>query len=157
MIGKRYLRETHFLCDALQESFIAIFRNLRTYDINKSGFKTWSGRIMINNCLKFNERISKSTVELQIEVHEQRLEPTAIEKMDEQALLQWLQKMPYQYYEIFSLHVVDGFSHDEIAKMIGVSSALSRKRLSRARAWIKKNTKNDENTSTNFRHLISML
>ena len=34
------------------------------------------------------------------------------------------------------LFVVEGFSHDEIAAMLGISTELSRKRLARARAWI---------------------
>lgn len=148
MVGRRYLRTEHYLQDVLQESFVSIFKNLRQFDLHRASFKTWSCRIVINNCLKYNARVDKSTIELVVKAHEQSVEASVMESMNQEELLTWLQQMPFQYYEVFNLHLVDGFSHDEIAKMIQISPALSRKRLSRARAWIKKRTSLYESTST---------
>lgn len=46
--------------------------------------------------------------------------------------------MPEGYFEVFNLFVIDGYSHEEIASMLNISEGLSRKRLSRARNWLKK-------------------
>jgi RNA polymerase sigma factor (sigma-70 family) len=48
----------------------------------------------------------------------------------------FLKTMPEKYYDVFMLFVVDGFSHEEIAKLLRLNEALSRQRLSRARAWL---------------------
>ncbi|MCB0526059.1 MAG: sigma-70 region 4 domain-containing protein, partial [Saprospiraceae bacterium] len=51
-------------------------------------------------------------------------------------LLRYLKKMPANYFEVFNLYVLDGYSHEEIAQMLDIEPALSRKRLSRARMWL---------------------
>lgn len=139
MIGKRYLRNEAELKDVIQETFIHIFKNLRQFDVRKASFKTWSTKIAINNCLKLNAKNNRSnTVELIVDLHEPKIEPDVIDTFTNEELLLWLKKMPFQYFEVFNMYVIDGFSHDEIAKLLNIESSLSRKRLSRARAWVKK-------------------
>ena len=139
MIGKRYLRNDAELKDVLQDSFVHIFKNLVQFDVQKSSFKTWATQITINNCLKYNARNHRTgTVELIVNLHDKSIEPNAIKTLTNDELVAWLKKMPFQYFEVFNLYIIDGYSHDEIAKMLGISSVLSRKRLSRAKEWLKK-------------------
>ena len=46
--------------------------------------------------------------------------------------------MPEGYFEVFNLYVIDDYAHEEIAQLLNITEALSRKRLSRAKAWLKK-------------------
>ena len=46
--------------------------------------------------------------------------------------------MPNDYFKVFNLHIIDGYSHQEISVFLKISQELSRKRLSRARVWLKK-------------------
>lgn len=137
LIAKRYLRGEAGLKDILQDSFLQIFSKLHQYDSAKASFKTWSTRIVINNCLKRNERQVRLAEEVfSPEEHTSAIAPEALRKLNEQELLDWLRNMPRDLHTVFLLHVVDGFSHQEIASMLNISAASSRQRLSRARKWL---------------------
>ncbi len=139
LICRRYLRNTSDIQDVLQDVFIKIFKNLEQFDINKASFKTWSTRIAINTCLDSNAKYArKFTDELIVDLHDSFTGSDIIENMSVEALLTWLKKMPFQYFEVFNMFIIDGFSHEEIAQALGITQSASRKRLSRARIWIKK-------------------
>ena len=147
----RYLVNDTDVKDVLQETFINIFKNLNQFDVQKASFKTWTTKIAINNCLKCNAKNSKLSIEeLVIDIHESTVDPTIIENISNEELLTWLKKMPQPYFEVFNLHVIDGFSHKEIAKLLDIESSLSRKRLSRAREWLKKRLHTDNEIQFNF-------
>ena len=46
--------------------------------------------------------------------------------------------MPSEYYEVFNLYIIDGYSHKEIASILDIREELSRQRLVRGRKWIQK-------------------
>lgn len=122
----------------LQETFISLFKNLNQFDVHKASFKTWATRIAINYCLKANEKGKRNvTQELVLPIHEPQLDPTVLGKLSNEELLLWMKKIPENYYAVFNLFVVDGFSHQEIAKILRIDESLSRQRLSRGKAWLK--------------------
>lgn len=138
-ISQRYLKNDSDKKDVLQETFINIFKKLHQFDAARASFKTWATKILINNCLKKNQQYKKApTQELIVELHDYHLAADSIDDLSDSELLRWVKKMPQQYYEVFNLFIVEGFSHAEIAKMLEIEEALSRQRLSRARAWLKK-------------------
>lgn len=144
VICKRYLYNESDLKDVLQDAFINIFKNLHQFDLNRASFKTWITTIAINSCLKKNSKNSRSlTQELIIGVHEPEISPAAIENLSNEEIMTWLKKMPKQYFEVFNMYVIDGFSHPEIAQVLGIEESLSRQRLSRSRAWLKKRLPSD--------------
>jgi len=137
-VCKRYLRNNTDIQDALQESFVNVFKSIESYDASKSEFHTWATRITINCSLKLNARHYKFESEQLPEDSPQLSRiPCVIEKMDNEELLNYLQKMPEAYLTVFNLNIVDGYSHKEISEILGIHESLSRKRLSRAKTWIR--------------------
>ncbi len=133
----RYLNYTEERQDTLQEAFIKIFTNINQFDPSRSQFKTWAVKITINCCLKCNVKAAKNdTQEFLPEQNSQTVTPKVLEKLSDEDLQNFLKTMPQKYYEVFNLHIIDGFSHKEIAALLNIEEALSRKRLSRARAWL---------------------
>ena len=65
------------------------------------------------------------------------IQPDVIRKMDLEDLVQTLTAMPTDQHRVFHLHLVDGFSHKEIGKMLNITPDVSRQRLAKARRWIK--------------------
>jgi RNA polymerase sigma-70 factor (ECF subfamily) len=63
-------------------------------------------------------------------------QPEVLAKLDAEGLLERLKALPRDQYDVLILHAVDGYSHDEIAVMLKITSITSRKRLSRAKQWI---------------------
>jgi len=136
---RRYLWDKNDLKDALQESFIAIFKNLKQYDVNKASFKTWSSRIAINTCIYLNKQNKRrASEELIINLHEPVINPEVIDNLSSEEVLNYLKQMPFPYLQVFNLFILDGFSHQEIAEMLEIKVTLSRKRLARAKEWIQK-------------------
>lgn len=139
VVSKRYLKDSTYTSDVLQEIFILIFTKIEQYDSAKGAFKTWAVRITINCCLKHNQKFSKAIVqELIPSQHGKTILPEVLNKYSDEEIMRFLKKMPEQYFQVFNLYELDGFSHKEISEVVGITEALSRKRLSRAKAWIEK-------------------
>lgn len=138
-ITKRYIRNQCFVKDVLQESFIKIFNKLETYDHNKATLKTWAAKIAINESLNYNKRkIGAPKEEIGEEAHTIFVYPKIVAELSNQDLLSILKQMPTGYFEVFNLSVIDGYKHEEIAEMLNISTASSRKKLSRSKDWLKK-------------------
>ena len=138
-VANRYLRDTSYMKDALQESFIKIFKNIGKYDSSKAPLNKWSAKIVVNCCLNYNERkIGIPNEEFEADQHVIAIPPSILQNFSDEHLLYILKQMPTGYFEVFNLFAIDKYRHDEIACMLGINEALSRKRLSRARNWLKK-------------------
>ncbi len=138
-VVQRYLSDSSYSLDILQETFIKIFNNLSSYDAKKSPFKNWAAKIAVNHCINFNQRTrSKWTEPLEMNVHEITLQAKEVDAFSDEFLLILLKHMPPQLYNVFNLYVIDEYSHAEIAVMLSINEANSRKILSRAKQWLKK-------------------
>jgi len=121
-----------------------VFGGIETsYDQSKGDLKAWIRRIAINHCLKQNQRYRK-VYELDESKLTTAISPKIFYAFSNEALLHLLEKMPGYYREVFNLFVIDGFSHKEIGALLEISEQVSRKRLSRAREWLKKSFKREE-------------
>jgi len=140
-IASRYLRNNQFVLDVLQESFVRIFLDIDQYDSNKGDINSWATKIVINKSINYNNRIiGLHTFEIENDEIVEMPNDLSEENHDKESLLKILNKMPRGYFEVFNLYVIDGYDHQEIASILGISAELSRKKLSRARAWLKKGT-----------------
>ncbi|HAK77267.1 MAG TPA: hypothetical protein DCM71_10245, partial [Runella sp.] len=95
----------------------------------------------VNQCLQYLRDQQKQkyiTDYLQHEV-ENNEESTYEEKQDfsESELLAVINQLPEHHKMVFNLYVIDGFSHAQIAKELGISEGTSKSHLARARKRIK--------------------
>lgn len=137
-VSLRYMYQRDDVKDVLQEAFVLIFKNIDKYDPQKSPFHKWAVKITINATLNYNRKVITNQEEFVIETHDIPQIPKVLKNMSDEASIWLLKQMPLSYFEVFNLNIIDGYDHNEIAKMLNISVALSRKRLSRAREWLKK-------------------
>lgn len=141
-VATRYLRDTSYVKDVLQESFVKIFRSIEKYDPNKAPLKNWAARVVINTALNYNDRvIGTPDEELNVEAHDHSELPEVLANLTDDRLLAILKEMPKGYFEVFNLYVIDGYNHKEIADLLGTTEGSSRKRLSRAKNWLERQRK----------------
>ena len=57
--------------------------------------------------------------------------------MNELDLLNLINQLPNQYRIVFNLYAMEDYSHEEIAKTLGISVGTSKSNLSRARQWLR--------------------
>ena len=135
-ICRRYTGgDNHHAQDALQETFINIFKYLHTY--NSSGsFEGWIKRIAVNCCLTFQRKIRPIhfAEESEMERITETVIPDVYSSLGKEALLDLIKELPESYYLVFNLYVIEGYDHSEIGKMLDISASTSRSTLSRARA-----------------------
>ncbi len=124
--------------DHLQESFIKIFTNIKKYRFEGS-FEGWMRRIVVNTIIatfrKKNpvyfvdsiEDIAKDTPD--INEH--------IEIVNKKELLSFIEELPPKYKLVFNLYALEGYSHQEISDILGISVGTSKSNLSRARKILK--------------------
>ena len=134
----RYARNRDEAAEILNDGFFKIFTKLETFDRDRP-FKTWLGRVMINTALDQYRREAKHQVHEDIHSAENAVSENedAVSHLAYQELIDMVQQLPPAYRTVFSLAVLDGYTHEDIAHELGISVGASKSNLSRAREKLK--------------------
>lgn len=122
-----------------QISLIQIFRKLERFSFNSS-LSTWAFRIATNQCL-MSFRVKKEKLTDSLADHDHILDiasPRTFSTGDKILLEQALKQMPRGYKQIFYLHDVEGFDHEEVAKILKISVGTSKSQLHKARLKLRR-------------------
>ena len=129
----RYTRSREEGKEILNDGFLKVFTKLETYDSSRS-FKTWLSRIMINTALDHYRQEVRRDIFDDVEAGEMvSVDETVISKLSHEELVGLIQKLTPSYRIVFSLNVIDGYTHEEIAEQLKISVGASKSNLSRAR------------------------
>lgn len=141
----RYFNNPEDAMDALQESFLKIYRSLGTFK-GESSFQTWVYRIVANTCCdmlrKKKARITTESLvkmdgedEYTLEIMDESMGPEerAIHQELTGYILHYLEKLPLEQKEIIVLRDIQGFSYEDIAEILHINPGTVKSRISRAR------------------------
>jgi len=149
MIYERYHRRTYSLClrmtnsqteaeDLTQEVFIQLFRKAGSFR-GDSAFSTWLHRLTVNQVLMHFRRrsVKNEKTSEDGEMPEQTVSGTAnpnkMQVVDRIALKKAIAELPNGYRKVFILHDVEGYEHEEVARMLRISVGTSKSQLHKAR------------------------
>ena len=130
----KYSRNYEDAQDNLQDGFIIIFKKIEQFS-GKGSFEGWAKRILVNNALlrfkdiRFLEILDDNIADVELEIDDETI------SLD--YLLQIIQELPDHYRIVFSLYVLDGYSHKEISEMLKISTGTTKSNLYRARLILK--------------------
>lgn len=134
----RYARSQDEAAEILNDGFFKIFTKLETFDRERP-FKTWLGRVMINTALDQYRREARH--QTHNDIHEAEnvaaISEDAVSRLAYQELIEMVQQLPPAYRTVFSLAVLDGYTHEDIGKELNISVGASKSNLSRAREKLK--------------------
>jgi RNA polymerase sigma factor (sigma-70 family) len=119
--------------DILQDTFIIIFEKIHQFKF-KGSFEGWCKRIAVNTALQRYRGIKVFDLVNQDQLED--LEAVEIEESDDvplKKLLVMVQELPERYRLVFTMYVMDGYSHNEIAEMMKITIGTSKSNLARAR------------------------
>ncbi|MBK8698753.1 MAG: RNA polymerase sigma factor [Saprospiraceae bacterium] len=127
--------------EVLNDSFLKVFNNINDYDPSKP-FEAWFRIIIIRTAINHYRKHSKDVQWSPIEDHVTVLEirdscDEEIIDMTPEEVLKLVQQLPPAYRMAINLYAVEGYSHQEIAKNLGISVGTSKSNLSKARAKLK--------------------
>lgn len=136
---RRYLGDNEEAKDLMQESLIQALEKIQTFDGSKGSLHGWISRIAINKALNQIKRKRWRTVSLDTWAPDTIPEPTEaeMETIPEEKLLEWIARLPDLRRAVFNLYCIDGYSHKEIGKMLGISEKGSAGVLAKARKQLK--------------------
>ena len=130
-----------------QDVFLQVFRKIHTFR-GDSAFSTWLHRLSINTVLMRLRRKTVSETPLEGTHHGEEfdeprrefgaLDPSLMSSVDRMNLERAISKLSPGYRQVFELHDVQGYDHNEISAMLGMSIGNSKSQLHKARARLRR-------------------
>lgn len=129
----RYAGNAEEAEDILQEGFIKVFRKLSSYR-GEGSFEGWVRRIFVNTAIEYYRK--KTYLQPITEHEEATVEGNALSVLDslaEKDIINLVQQLSPGYRTVFNMYVVEGYTHKQIADLLGISEGTSKSQLSRAK------------------------
>lgn len=131
------VKNEHDTQDILQETFITYMRTNKHFE-SEEHKKAWLIKVSQNKCKDFL-RFHKRHQHVPIESVEETLDLYQTFPLAEQVEFDFIWNLDVKYRSVILLHYMEGYSMEEVAKMLNITLGAARKRLQRARAELKKN------------------
>ncbi len=133
-IALRYADSRDQGVSILNDAFVKVFDNIRKYEPDRP-FKPWLRKIIINTAIDHFHRNKKNLLWSDYEVMENSMseEENITAGISYQEIVQMMQELTPAYRTVFNLYVIEGFTHEEIARMLGISVGTSKSNLAKAK------------------------
>jgi RNA polymerase sigma-70 factor (ECF subfamily) len=138
-IALRYTPSDDDAKDVLQDAFLKIFDSIGQYS-RKGSLRAWMTRIVINQALNLYQFRNRQVMENYDDYEDGLMDKSVIEPdmLTHEILLGFIQDLSDGYRMVFNLCEIEGYSHDEIAKMMGCSASTCRSQLFKAKNILRK-------------------
>lgn len=138
-VGFRITRNEADAEDVLQEAFISAFRNLESYR-GDATFGAWLKRIVVNKAINVLNKKKHETIpddNEQWDIAEEEAPPEYREGLTVDRVRNGIERLPDGYRTVLSLYLLEGYDHQEIGEILGISESTSKSQLNRAKAKLK--------------------
>ncbi len=133
--------------DIVQEGFVKVFEKIDGFD-DKGSFEGWLKRVFVNMCLdnirkkkmqflSINEGSNEDYLLGGSDAEEEE-ENKLLASIGRDNLLKAIQELTPVYRAVFNMHVIEGYTHAEIAEYLNVSEGTSKSNLFKAKKKLKK-------------------
>ncbi len=146
----RYARNHQEAEELVNEGFVKLFRNLHRFDVDRhsdmfNALRGWFKRILINTCIDQYRKNQHDAVSLAVpDDHDQipDTQATAADMLSYKEIVEAVRQLSPSYRSVFNLFAIEGMTHEEISRQLGISVGTSKSNLSKAREKLKKIIKN---------------
>lgn len=123
--------------DILQDAFIKVFRKLNTYYFD-GPLEGWIRRIIVNTAIELYRK-RKREKEVFIEYHNSTppVFSEILDKVGSNEIIKLVNQLPKKASLVLKLYAIEGYSHIEISKQMGITVGTSKSQLNRARTILK--------------------
>ncbi|MGQ8337764.1 RNA polymerase sigma factor [Sunxiuqinia sp. A32] len=129
----RFANNQNEAVEVLNDGFFKAFTNIDKYD-EKWAFKAWLSKIMQNSSIDYYRSNLRWSRMEELEQSDLSMNDAVVEgQLGYEDLLSMVQQLPPTYRLVFNLYAIDGYSHEEISKIVGISIGTSRSNLFKAR------------------------
>ena len=133
----RYMKDQQEAEDVFQEGMIKVYNKLNTWK-GEGPLGGWMRQIFIHcalNQIKTNQKHFMQDIDSIFPPENQEI--NIISQLQTDAILKLIQQLPIGYRTVFNLFSIEGYSHAEIAAMLGVTESTSKTQFLKAKAKLK--------------------
>ncbi len=137
-VAMRFLKNADDAEDVLQESFIKAFQKIHQFEGDVS-FGAWLKRIVINKSIDFLKTKKDKMVALdEGYMHIQEDEDWAVDDgISVEEVREGIERLPEKYKYVVMMFLLEGYDHNEIAQVLGLTPSNCRTRLLRGKGLLK--------------------
>ncbi len=143
----RYMGDSMAAEDVLQDGFVTLFSKLDSFS-GVGSFEGWARKIFVNTALMSLRKsdVLKGSAEVEVAGGMESQGVTALQTIGYKEIMRMVAELPPGFRTVFNMYVVEGYSHKDIADILGISENTSRSQLQRARVLLQAKIKkmNDE-------------
>lgn len=146
----RYVKDRMEAEHVMVGGMVKVFKNVHQFK-EEGSFEGWIRRIMVNESLMYLRKNKNMALNMDIDsVKEEPNYEAIAESVGTDELMAMIMELPVGYRTVFNLYAIEGYKHDEIAEMLGISSGTSKSQLNRARKQLQKQLLDIENELKNM-------
>jgi RNA polymerase sigma-70 factor (ECF subfamily) len=142
----RYICDEDEARDAMHDGFVILFDKIKKFD-RKGSLEGWIRRLFINICLEKLRKLDKMKYQSIYNDEDEDLQiiddsmSDAYNQMEAKELMNLIRELPTSFRNVFNLYTIEGYSYNEVAKILGITPATVRSHYSRARNLLQKKIK----------------
>ncbi|MCW3127667.1 MAG: rpoE [Bacteroidetes bacterium] len=145
----RYSADRQQAMEVLNTAFMKVFTSIKDYkQKDNTGIEAWIHRIMVNTAidhLRSEIRHRHGDIDHSIYIEETT---DIVSDMSTDEIMAMVNALSPAYRAVFNLHVVEGYSHPEIAAMLGINEGTSKSNLAKAKMKLRKMIEINRSTKT---------
>lgn len=137
---RRYVKSPEDAEETMLNGFVKFFGALPNFKYESdAAVYSWIKRIMINECLMFLRRQQAFKIVSETEAENIAVDEDLLDRLSTKEIFELIVQMPVGYRTVFNLFVIEGMTHVEIAKELGITVGTSKSQLNKARQLLQKN------------------
>jgi len=133
---RRYIDEEQQAEEVLNNGYLRAFQKIAQYTFQGS-FEGWLRKIVFHAVSDFVKQNARYSEKIMLVEKDQYVHKDHADKLYYNQLLQLVQELPDATRAVFNMYVMEGFSHKEISKLLGISEGTSKWHLSEGRRVLK--------------------
>ena len=133
-VCRQYIKDLHHAEDLMITAFMKVFAHLKNFE-HKGSFEGWIRRIMVNECISYI-RAQKKVSFLDDEYYQEDSFNNIESNLNVDDIQALIDSLPDGYKMIFNLYAIEGYKHQEIGIMLGISEGTSKSQLCHARKML---------------------
>ncbi|MEQ6118640.1 sigma-70 family RNA polymerase sigma factor [Reichenbachiella sp. MALMAid0571] len=129
----RYVNSREEAVEVMNDAFMKVFTYLKQFDLNKP-FQPWFRQIIVNCAIDHFKRENKHAGQVDIDtIMEKGIAESQLDNISYEEILALVRELPSAYRAVFNLRAIEGYKHEEIAKMLNITTGTSKSNYFKAK------------------------
>jgi RNA polymerase sigma factor (sigma-70 family) len=134
----RYANSKEEAQEIMNDGFIKVFQYINRFDLKRS-FRPWLKQLLVNCAVDYFHKYQKHQQQVGLEQGTNAsVEDSVLDSISYSEMLELVRKLPPAYRTVFNLYAIEGFKHEEIARMLDISEGTSKSNYARAKEKLQK-------------------